>query len=361
MVSVKSPVTALPPRRILLSAFGIHMGGGLVLLNALTGCMVESLKEVLFDSRIEPEAGKAFFGGQVTYVRRSFLARLVSLFKLASHAAPQDVLFCFNSLPPLRKPKCRVINYVHAPHFAGAHRGIKYATLTTIRMAIERSWFRFGIRNCDEIWVQTESMADALNVSYPGSVVKVMPFVDDVLISALDKIQISLDSKLDDYSGLCFFYPADAVGHKNHDNLLQAWRILALAGKFPGLRLTLQPREFERVMAQAKVKQSSLKAVKNLGPLSRGAVFEEYSKCSALIFASKAETFGLPMLEATALGVPVIAAEKDFVRDVCMPIQTFDPASPRSIARAVERFATGDAPHEKIYLSAAQLIKNLLT
>lgn len=360
MGTVKSPATGLLPRRILLSAFGIHMGGGLVLLNALTAYTGESLKEVLFDSRIGPDAGMAFSGCRVTYVRRGLLARLMSLFRLASHAAPQDVLFCFNSLPPLWKPKCRVINYVHAPHFAGAHRGIKYSNLTTIRMAIERSWFRFGIGNCDEIWVQTESMADALSVLYPASVVKVMPFVDDVLFSNLDRIRTPPDSRLEDYSELCFFYPADAVGHKNHGNLLKAWRILALAGKFPGLRLTLQPQEFARVMAQAKVEQSSVKAVENLGPLSRGAVFEEYGKCSALIFASKAETFGLPLLEATALGVPVVAAEKDFVRDVCRPMQTFDPSSPRSIARAVERFASGDSPRETTYLSAAQLIKNLL-
>jgi hypothetical protein len=37
-------------------------------------------------------------------------------------------------------------------------------------------------------------------------------------------------------------------------------------------------------------------------------------------------------------GLPILAPELDYVRDVCVPIQTFDPHSPVSIARAVKRF-----------------------
>ena len=46
---------------------------------------------------------------------------------------------------------------------------------------------------------------------------------------------------------------------------------------------------------------------------------------------------GLPLLEAQSLSVPIIASERDYVRDLVEPSQTFDPASPLSIARAVMR------------------------
>jgi hypothetical protein len=46
-------------------------------------------------------------------------------------------------------------------------------------------------------------------------------------------------------------------------------------------------------------------------------------------------------MEAQAAGLPILAAELDFVRDVCEPTVTFDPHSARSIARAVERFLYG--------------------
>lgn len=57
-----------------------------------------------------------------------------------------------------------------------------------------------------------------------------------------------------------------------------------------------------------------------------------------MIFPLLAETFCLPMLEAKAIGLPIIASGRDFVRDVCTPTETFEPTSPRSIAAAVERF-----------------------
>ena len=45
----------------------------------------------------------------------------------------------------------------------------------------------------------------------------------------------------------------------------------------------------------------------------------------------------LPLLEAARAGVRIVASERDCVRDVCRPHETFDPESPVSIARAVAR------------------------
>lgn len=63
-----------------------------------------------------------------------------------------------------------------------------------------------------------------------------------------------------------------------------------------------------------------------------------YSCARALIFPSFAESFGLPLLKAQSVGLPILAPELDYVRDVCEPVETFDPQSARSIARAVSRF-----------------------
>ena len=60
------------------------------------------------------------------------------------------------------------------------------------------------------------------------------------------------------------------------------------------------------------------------------------------------------LLEARALGVPVLAPERDYVRDVCEPRQTFDPASPRSIADAVRRFLSPGFRRELPVLSARE-------
>ena len=63
-----------------------------------------------------------------------------------------------------------------------------------------------------------------------------------------------------------------------------------------------------------------------------------------MIFPSTSESFGLPLIEATHAGLPILASELDYVRDVCSPVQTFDPTSPVSIARAVKRFLAAPEP-----------------
>ena len=64
----------------------------------------------------------------------------------------------------------------------------------------------------------------------------------------------------------------------------------------------------------------------------------ELLRSKALIFPSLAESFGLPLVEAQEFNKPILASELDFVRDVCSPVDTFDPKSSLSIARAVKRF-----------------------
>jgi len=44
------------------------------------------------------------------------------------------------------------------------------------------------------------------------------------------------------------------------------------------------------------------------------------------------------LIEARQASLPILAAELDYVRDVIVPEQSFDPDSPVSIARAVKRY-----------------------
>ena len=46
----------------------------------------------------------------------------------------------------------------------------------------------------------------------------------------------------------------------------------------------------------------------------------------------------MPLIEARRIGLPILASELDYVRDVLDPEEVFDPDSPVSIARAVKRF-----------------------
>ena len=341
-------------RRLHISAFGIHTGGGLVLLRALLAASAGIGGIVLLDERLRGDTTLALQGADVRYIARSFASRISAAARLASEARPGDVLLCFNSLPPPLASAAHVITFVQAPHFVGLHLGIRYARLTEVRLFIETSWFRLAARHSDEIWVQTRSMAAGVKARFPQARVQTAPLVDNDLYGLLHRIQNPTPHETTSKEGCSFFYPADGVGHKNHTTLLQAWRLLAEAGQRPRLALTLQPHEWQALGSGAGLPQ-----VVNLGRLPRERVLDALRLSSALIFPSRAETFGLPLLEASALGVPVLAGERDFVRDVCVPAQTFDPTSARSIADAVLRFIDGEPPGANA-CSAASFVQRLL-
>lgn len=354
--------TDIPVRFLRISAFGINSGGGLVLLKALLEGIGQDLRSIDIDARVSASQVGVPEGTPTRSVPRSFVARILSSIRTARQSRKGEALLCFNSLPPLVRSRARVVTYVHAPHFVGAHAGIRYTPVTRLRLLLERLWFRFAIRHTDEAWVQTPTMAHRFHQLYPTVTVRVVPLLDATLyrmVSALDKAETAVAPA--PWHDKAFFYPADTVGHKNHVNLLRAWALLHDAGHEGELWLTLDAEELDAMLAQAGVSRERGTTIRALGRLSRDDVLARMSAASALIFPSTAETFGLPMLEASALNKPIVASERDFVRDVCRPAQTFDPASPHSIADAVTRFVEGEGPLPGTYLSAAEFRAKLLS
>jgi glycosyltransferase involved in cell wall biosynthesis len=135
-----------------------------------------------------------------------------------------------------------------------------------------------------------------------------------------------------------FVYVSSGEQHKNHRTLLHAWALLADRGCRPSLCLTLDPTQFPDLVKwiERHSRENDLNVL-NIGAVGFDEIHALYVKSKALIYPSLFESFGLPLLEATQAGLPVIAGELDYVRDLIEPSQTFDPTSAVSIARAVER------------------------
>lgn len=312
---------------LIVHATNVHQGGGrsllLPLLEALDPPAMANL-----DARLEPLPALPN-DISVRICPPSLLGRLAAEWQLRKTARSGDVILCFGNLPPLFPTPARTIVFVQNRYLL-ANEGLA-ALLWKVRsrLFVERLWLRLCLRDA-ELVVQTPTMARAAEEAI-GRIAEVCAFAAPTVVletAPNDALKQDID----------FLYVASPEPHKNHHNLLLAWSVLAAEGDAPSLGLTLAPNapaELQQQVAVLQEQGARIDVIEPCAPADMGAL---YARAHALIYPSLFESFGLPLLEAQSSGLPIVAAERDYVRDVVVPHETFDPLSPVSIARAVRRF-----------------------
>ncbi len=323
-----------PLERLLLYAPNVHTGGGLVLLQELLSAWPKqvALRTWLDDrARMQLQLPPV---AEVEWVHASLASRLRAEWSLQRTASPGDTILCFHGLPPLLPSRSRVEVFLQNINYLGQVQLSDFEWRVRQRLRLEQLLSRSRRSQVHRYWVQTPSMARALrNWWAPQSTddlhVSVLPFMPSTACRQEPR------GSAVDYD---FLYVADGTPPKNHRRLVEAWALLAEAGVRPSLALTLSPRDS---LLQRWIEQQSVQyglRIHLLGTLPHAKVLALYGRVNALVYPSFGESFGLPLLEAQDSNCPILASERDFVRDVCHPVQTFDPRSPVSIARAVRRF-----------------------
>jgi glycosyltransferase involved in cell wall biosynthesis len=328
-------------------AINVHSGGGRTLLDELINGIDMPDKYILFlNERYKLKADVSQFY-DVFIIRNNILARLRAELKLFFIRRADKKVLYFGNLPPLLRPNGYTTVFLQNRYlidFVALHG---FSWKTKVRIWLERGLFFLRCRNVNQFVVQTHTMKNLLTDYIGNSIcVKIIPFAR-VKFSRDDKYSLS-NQKADKF--FSFVYPASGEPHKNHANLIYAWVELANKGIFPALYLTLNAAEFPGLTSwiAEKTLKHNLK-VFNMGALGPQELHTLYGRVEALIFASCFESFGLPLIEAQELGLPILAAEVDFVRDVVSPVETFDPLSEISISRALMRFMGSEVLPEKIY------------
>ena len=338
----------------ILYAPSVHTGGGYELLKGLLAAWPadRSMRSFL-DARTAAQRSLPV-GADVIWVRPRVLNRLLAERQLQRRCAVGDTVLCFHGLPPLLKLRGHVVVFVQNRLLFDSSSLQGYPFLTRIRLMGERWWTRTMSRNCDTYIVQSSSMATVVRHRLGSQVsISVLPFISGVTDMLLVPTRVS-SLQYD------FVYVASGEAHKNHDNLLLAWSLLAEAGLKPSLALTVDALIHARLASEIERQRNhhGLNIV-NLGKVASADIPALYKSSSALIFPSKVESFGLPLIEATQMDLPVLASELDYVRDVIEPVETFDPESPVSIARAVRRFLKNPEPAVQIR-SAEEFLAEVL-
>jgi len=326
---------------LIIHAPNIHQGGGLTLLLGI----LKELKnyhefKVIVDERL---AIPNYLNENniLLRVKPTMFGRLYAELKLRSLAKANSVVLCFGNLPPLFRLNAYVILFIQNMYLVSEASLSGFSGSSRLRISLERVWLKFRLNCVNEIIVQSESMlVNVLRTLKLTS--KVFPFTESANNSTFPRSvtqpsqKQTSKSESKDYD---FLYVASGEPHKNHRCLIEAWKILVSKNIFPSLCLTISLENSPELYKSIEYeKETNGLKIECIGYISSEKISDVYARSGALIYPSTMESLGLPLIEARLLGLPIIASERDYVRDLIDPEQSFDPMSPVSIARAVERF-----------------------
>lgn len=134
--------------------------------------------------------------------------------------------------------------------------------------------------------------------------------------------KIDLDLKVDspfDNSKFHLFYPSNSSPHKNHITLIKALVELQKCNT----------EAFNSIILHLSICLTDSKEIRNLtnkhklqgnisfeGQMDYTQVLRFYKYCNLLVWPSYIESFGLPLLEAASLGMPIISSNLPYAREV---------------------------------------------
>jgi glycosyltransferase involved in cell wall biosynthesis len=166
--------------------------------------------------------------------------------------------------------------------------------------------YRINLRRNDAVIVQQEWLRREFRRRYRASNVVVAHPVD---------AECSAGGRPIDRARPVFLYPALARPFKNFELVCEAVRRLEARQVWRGeLRLTVDGSE--NAYARALVRRyGASKGIRFIGLQDADGMRTHYSQAHCLVFPSRRETWGLPLTEAKALGLDILAADLPYARE----------------------------------------------
>jgi glycosyltransferase involved in cell wall biosynthesis len=134
-----------------------------------------------------------------------------------------------------------------------------------------------------------------------------------------------------------FFYPAILWPHKNHEVILRALNILKKEqGLAPHVFFTGSSKDPRPILDKLAQDFGIAEQLHFLGFVTPGELQAIFRAATAMVFPSKFEGFGLPILEAFHAGLPVLASNASTLPEVARDgALYFDPDSPSELSALI--------------------------
>jgi glycosyltransferase involved in cell wall biosynthesis len=246
-------------------------------------------------------------------------------------------------MPTVRAPVGKTLLTIH--DVRGLHPGQGWLTCMIFRFVLQRSLDR-----ADQVVTVSQAVREeilAFSSSTPVAVV----------CNGLDAAQFAaVDPAVRDQTLARLNIPERfllAVGHfeprKNYGTLIDALAVLHREGVSVPL-VIVGNDSGERVRIEQQVRATGLQSIVHLvSGLSDIDVRCLYGAASMLVFPSRYEGFGIPLLEAIASGIPVAASELPVFREILGDAGCyFDPDSAREMASAIRTVLSEPALREQM-------------
>ncbi len=126
--------------------------------------------------------------------------------------------------------------------------------------------------------------------------------------------KVEIDVKSNEIGKFIFFFPSLPRVFKNVECVCEATKILNARGLNFELHLTIAGNE-NKYAKHLYLKYGAVNNIKFLGQIKRNEVFDKFKICSALVFPSKLETWGLPITEAKLFNKPILLADSPYAHE----------------------------------------------
>ena len=306
---------------IVVNATALRSGGGLTILTQF----IESIQSDPHDYLlfIHPSVHVSLESENIKIVRvtkTNFFSRIfwdwIGLNRYIIHhgITPKLVISLQNTSIRIEK-SCPQLVYLHQGIPFTDYKWSVFKTSDWIFLCYKYFYAYFIFRYVNEdthFVVQTQWVKNAL-IERGVNNHRILVAMPEVKIPALDyseSINLS-DSKFS------LFYPAASHGYKNHKEIVFALsKIRQLYGHLPDITVYLTFESKDSPELEALIKQNDLERnFRFVGTLDFRDVIKYYKAVDLVVFPSLVETFGLPLIEAAALGKPVVAVDLPYARE----------------------------------------------
>ena len=332
------------------------MGGGLSLLQDVVRKVSNDKNYlVILDKRVS-EIFEKIDLKNVKYFSPGIIGRLNSEIYLKYLEKNINKVLSFNSLPFILSYQFDVSIFFQNVNL------LSNVKASTPKLFLKKLVFNIFVERTDTFIVQSKAVASNLELVL-GSDKKceIITLLDEKIFTALWPKKS--EKQVENLSGIkkTFIYPADNLPHKNHVKLLEGWELFR--SQFPDaqIELILTIAETNNKISNTIFEDFDFSnlAISNKGTVNRDVVFELYEQSDVLLFPSLSESLGLPLLEAKAMGLDIIASDVDYVFDAVSPSQVFNPNSAVSIARSIARYLGFSWPSSLRPMTASSFLEHV--